>query len=82
MDLLRLRNDAIIVVFVDVANHLGGLIAKVVYENVLVEDAYFGSCCWECCGRKGDNCGRDCETTIVPRYLISESTKVQHFKIY
>lgn len=67
-NLLRLGNDAVVVVLVDVTNHLGGLITKVVYENVLIEDAYFGSCCWERCGRKGDDCGSwDCKTTVVPK---------------
>lgn len=71
-NLLRLGNDAIIVVLVDVTNHLGGFITKVVYENVLIEDAYFGSCCWERCGRKGDDCGSwDCKTTVVPKDLKS-----------
>lgn len=72
-NLLRLGNDAVVVVLVDVTNHLGGLITKVVYENVLIEDAYFGSCCWERCGRKGDDCGSwDCKTTVVPKDLKSK----------
>lgn len=62
MNFFWFGNDVVVVVFVDVINYFGGFIIKVVYENVFIEDVYFGSCCWECCGWKGDDCGSwDCK---------------------
>lgn len=73
MNFFWFGNDVIIVVFVDVINYFGGFIIKVIYENVFIEDVYFGSCCWECCGWKGDDCGSwDCKIIVVLKDLKSE----------